>query len=133
MPASKYLVSTSGKVMNPYTGRLLKPCRRGRVDIGNRTMTVARLMLLAFIGPPPTPGHVALRLCPTRNDLANVRWGTPSERAAQPHLCGRRRLQPHQVAAMRQLYAAGESTSSLACRFGCSASTVRRHLREVAE
>lgn len=45
-----------------------------------RNALVHRLVLLAFIGPPPTGMHALHRDGdPANNRLSNLRWGTPSE------------------------------------------------------
>ena len=45
-----------------------------------RTLKVHRLVLLAFVGPPPTGMEVLHRDGdPTNNTLENLRWGTKSE------------------------------------------------------
>jgi hypothetical protein len=82
-----YEVSTQGRVRNRYTGKLCKitpndPPRdlRGRVglttDGKQRTMTVARLMLTAFVRPP-VPGELARHLDDdqTNETLDNLAWG----------------------------------------------------------
>ncbi|WP_301121021.1 NUMOD4 domain-containing protein [Mycolicibacterium fortuitum] len=52
---------------------------------GKLTYTrVNRLVLLAFVGPPPTPEHQALHNNDVKDDnrLSNLRWGTGVENAS---------------------------------------------------
>lgn len=73
-------------------GRMLRPAGNGkgylyvRLSDGGRTRRVhlARLVLLAHAGPPPTPAHEALHGNGRRRDcrLANLRWGTRAENRA---------------------------------------------------
>ena len=82
-----YEVSTLGRVRNRYTGKLCKitpndPPRdlRGRVGLycegKQRTMTIARLMLTAFVRPP-VRGELARHLDDdqTNETLGNLAWG----------------------------------------------------------
>lgn len=56
----------------------------------SKTVTVSRLMALAFHGLPPTPQHEAAHNDgnPTRNVPSNVRWATGAENAADRRLHG---------------------------------------------
>lgn len=148
---SNYLVSNDGMVYSkprevlrkdgrnryPVKGRVLKPFDRGRslqyASVGN--INAGRLVLLAFVGPPP-PG---CECCHTNgnyrdNRLANVRWGTSKENTADSirhgtHPRGERdgnsKLTADDVREIRRLYAAGGiGYCRLAARFGIARSNV---------
>jgi len=94
--AKKYEVSSTGRVRRsqPY-----RSTRVGRIlgvntdahgyqstaisfdGIGTKSAQIHRLVLLAFVGLPPTPKHVAAHWNGQRSDNRpeNLRWATPRE------------------------------------------------------
>lgn len=83
-----YIISNEGQVMslpraNVLSPRILKPHGHKvelhlRVKNKESTRYVAREVLTAFVGPPPTPGHVARHRDGNKanNHLSNLYWGT---------------------------------------------------------
>lgn len=87
-------VSTLGRARSSYAGRwraldadevrYLLLDARGRIAIEHgRKVSLAALVLEAFVGARPSAGHVALRVDqdPHNNALDNLRWATPGELA----------------------------------------------------
>lgn len=80
------------KALRLIRGRILRttPDRRGYVSVmlsadgRTRRDYVHRLVLLAFVGPPPTPEHEGAHWDNVRsnNALGNLRWATHEENAA---------------------------------------------------
>lgn len=119
---------------------------------GKRTpYFVHRVVLLAFIGDPPTPRHQARHLNGDRTDnhLANLAWGTPRENSAdrarhgttaRGERNGYAKLTDDNVAAARVLRAAGWSQQRIANLLGVTQSAISRiehgqtwrHVPEVA-
>ena len=66
--------------LNKYGYWRTQLCRNGRTT----EYTVHRLVLLAFVGPPPTATHQAAHGNGDRKDNrpSNLRWATPKENAA---------------------------------------------------
>ena len=90
-----------------------------------RLFSVHRLVLLAFLGPAPSPGHQANHLNGDKSDnrLCNLEWLTASENrqhafAALGHQgprgerCGNSKLTEQEVKEIRHLYATGRYTQS---------------------
>lgn len=96
-------------------------------DSGKRTIVgVHRLLLLAFVGPPPLP---RMDTChgdgnPQNNTLENLRWGTRRENVADTRRHGRSHdrntLSVQQREEVAQRRRKGEKLSSLAEDFGVS-------------
>ncbi len=93
IPDSKgYTVSDTGLVKNA-DGRILKGSisdrgyRKHRMVINGRSTSIGAhaLVLMAFVGPRPSPKHHTLHLDDVKlnNSLSNLRWGTPSENMQQ--------------------------------------------------
>lgn len=94
---------------------------------------VHRLMALAFLGPPPTPKHVAAHWDGDahHNVIANIRWATHAEnhadrerhgRTARGSKNGRSKLTEDDVRAIRASTAAA---SHLTSRYGVSKSLIQ--------
>lgn len=71
---------------------------RGYLDVdlhdgrgGHGKMRVHRLLLMAFVGPPPSPKHLGRHLndIKTDNRLENLAWGTDQENKADAKRNGR--------------------------------------------
>lgn len=98
---------------------------------------VARLVCLAFHGPPPTPKHQAAHDNGDVDDNApsNVLWKTPVENHADKLRHGTAifgeavhsaRLDPDRVLQMRRRRQAGETVTSLAKEYGVSLTCASR-------
>jgi hypothetical protein len=140
-----YEVSDAGRVRNVRTGKILKPTLVGkqdrryfRVSLGARNNhRLNRIVLSAFVGPPPTMSHQAAHLNGDRldNRLSNLTWVTQTENFSHKRLHGTALVgeKNHQailtadgVADMMQRLAAGESYRGVARRLGVTDRTVRR-------
>src|SRR5688572_21407649 len=88
-----YAVSSSGRLKSVRRNRLLV-IRDGKTWLYDRRhVSVGRFALMAFVGPPPTPGHGALHLDGDLDNcrLGNLRWATAREVQQHLLLTGRRR------------------------------------------
>ena len=69
--------------LRPARSRIAYPINRVKLwfcgDSGARLVSVSRLVLLAWVGPPPTPHHQACHLngIGTDDRLENLEWRTP--------------------------------------------------------
>ena len=109
---------------NLLAGKILK----GRIGKGGyriyqvlddgirRHFSAHRLVLSAFIGPPPTPHHQCAHWDgdPTNNHYTNLRWATPAENSADRvrhgrHMTGHRKFTAEEVLDMRALRDSGKS------------------------
>lgn len=141
----RYEVSDLGRVRNVRTGKILKPVLTGResrryfrVSVGERNnQRINRLVLLGFVGSPPTPDHQAAHLNGDRldNRLSNLAWVTQTENFSHKRLHGTALVgeKNHQaaltaagVSEVMQRLAQGESYRSVARRLGVTDRTVRR-------
>ena len=86
--APRYLVSDDGRVSSEKCGRYLKPwlhrgypCVSLCIDGVVMHLLVHRLVLLSFVGSPPTPQHETRHLDgnPGNPALTNLVWGTHAE------------------------------------------------------
>jgi predicted DNA-binding protein (UPF0251 family) len=142
-----YEVSNNGYVRNARTGCVLKPevGHRGHLRvtlyIGSREakqrIFVHRLVLLAFVGPPPEDRQDCAHWDgnPSNNSITNLRWATKSENADDARRHGtlvlgeknrRAKLTNVQANEIRMCAVAGTSTGDLASKFGISLETVNR-------
>jgi len=139
---ARYFVSDQGRV-----AKLMTPTSNDlgylRVGFTTARKTVKRFVhawvLSAFVGPAP-PGTECLHADgdPSNNRLSNLRWGTPSENAADKRRHGtlptgmknaNAVLAVQQVAEARRRYREGETNvSALAREFGCSNVSMRKAL-----
>lgn len=144
-----YSVSDTGLVRRDTAGR--GPARPGRVLRGSirdgrrrvelpggETVEVSRLVLLAFVGPPPFEGAEADHINEDTidNELSNLRWVTHEENVRASFSRGNRTvlkgeehpasvLSDADVDAMRREYAEGGiSLRGLGKRYGVDKSTV---------
>lgn len=153
-----YAVSSLGRVQRivagesnvAKAGRILKPTFGGdsraylRVTLyrdGKPTYhSVHRLVLLAFVGDPPTDQHVGAHNDgnAANNTPGNLRWALPKENSADMRLHGtlavgcdhpNSRLTPGQISAIRDLYEAVGNSALIARAVGMGASTIRRIVR----
>lgn len=99
------------------------------------TAMVARLVLLAWVGPPPDEGCQADHIDhdPSNNTVSNLQWLSQAdnlarrrpEEIARGEGHGRSKLTRAQVVGIRDRCAAGDSTRAVARDFGVSRTTVR--------
>jgi hypothetical protein len=130
----RYEVSSSGRVRNAKTKRILNPMVTGRrrsprpkIRIAtnpNVDICVAAAVLEAFVSQRPA-GYVVMHIDdnPLNNALVNLRWGTPQDNArdmAQKTRGGFQRLAPSDVVNIRRRRTAGERGVELAVEFGVS-------------
>lgn len=125
----------------PRMMKLWPQGRRGDLRVGLRSVTdhtdllVSRLVLEAFVGPPPTDVHQANHLNgnPQDNRVENLEWATPkenAEHAARHNLVasGERaswaKLTDDDVRDIYTRYAAGETMLHLAGEYGICESNV---------
>lgn len=134
-----YEISDRGRIRRTVT-RLIKPTPIIRGD-GTRFVVglkkngkskqeqFHRLLLSAFISPPPSKTHQARHLDgnPSNNKLDNLAWGTPTEnqRDRKTHGTdssgsknGGAKLTTKQAALVRREYKSGKSPSAIASAFG---------------
>ena len=130
------LMFINNRVTKPrQTPKVIRPAMRNGYRVvnlsksGKATMlSVARLVLCAFVGPCP-PGHEAAHLDgDALNDaLQNLQWCTRTANHAHKKLhgtinagerCPRAKLTASQVAEIRALLAAGETHAAIAARYG---------------
>lgn len=145
-----YRVSTDGRVWTSklkanggWRSLLAKPANNGypRVSLSHRNIRrdfhVHEIVLLAFVGPRPTPRHVCRHLDgdPTNNGLANLAWGTFKENEKDKAAHGRRplgervygsKLSPARVIEIRRRYARGDLVHLIAADVGVSRSSVEK-------
>jgi len=135
------LTNTSpGRIRTPYlerSGYLRVNLSRGA---DRRKHWVHRLVVEAFIGPPPNPLCQVAHIdgCPLNNVLANLRWATPKENSEDKRRHGTmargtaintNKLSRHDVMALRHLRKTQLTTHrGLAERFGISKRQVVRIL-----
>jgi HNH endonuclease/NUMOD4 motif len=147
---SDYQVSNIGRVRR-RVARHCAPAGLVRVgypgDFGHLRLTlrdqdgrrknfgIHRLVLLAFVGPPPTPKHEPAHWNgnPSDNTLGNLRWATPAENQADKvrHGTSNRGERQHmalltadQVQQIRRDYAAGYSQAAIGKVYGVSRTCV---------
>ena len=98
----RYQVSDQGRVRSfclDTRGRFLKPGRMPSghlsVALGRRnSQCVHRLVLLAFVGPPPKKSECRhLNGVPSDNRLENLKWGTRSENIGDDFVHGVRTIE----------------------------------------
>ena len=140
----EFEVSRDGKVRNVITQRHLVACpsksRQNRLKIslyryGQRhSFWVARLVLMAHVGPPPFPGAEADHIdFNTQNDcVENLEWVTRQENATRATVAGRRarKLTAEQARQIRYDDAQyGPPTIYLAEKFGVHVRTIQRVIK----
>lgn len=80
-----YEVSDQGRVRSIKRAMLMRPCanRSGHttIDIRRKRQYVHRMVLEAFVGPPPDGTKISRHLNgdPSDNRLTNLAWGTQAE------------------------------------------------------
>lgn len=129
----RYRVSEYGHAIGPR-GWLLVPSRTwagyGQYCIGKKgTIFAHRLVMAAFVGPPPSPDHDVAHWDgdKTNNHVSNLRYATRKENIADSIRLGRKghgakhpraKLSEDDVRAIRARRSAGELQRQLAADFG---------------
>jgi protein gp37 len=129
-----YMVSNFGRVKGPRAILKGDAGEQGhvRVQIGSpyNKKLVHRLVLEAFVGPPPSPNAQGRHLDgnPGNNRLDNLCWGTQSDNwvDSKRHKTHRRysKLREDDVAAIKRRASSGESFASIASVYDISATQV---------
>ena len=146
---NSYEVSNFGRVRNAVTGVVKKATHRpdGYFVVGfchnyrSRTHLVHRLVLLSFVGEPPTVSHQSAHWDGDKanNKLCNLRWATSSENNldkkrhgtfTNPRLYGEKnpksKLTAKQVREIRKFHAMGrQSIKNLSCKYGVAPHSIR--------
>lgn len=148
----EYFVSNTGLVYGPGHRLLTQSkIRKGYLRVAlyrkngsKRQALVSRLVLEAFIGPPPSPKHHAAHKngINTDNRLSNLKWASPKENIADKKLHGKdtpgeknsqAKLTDEAVRIIRREYTRVHRTKSnsreLAARFGVSIDTIQNVIR----
>lgn len=105
-----------------------------------KSLRVNRLMLMAWVGPPPTDKHQARHLDDDKsnNVLSNLQWGTRAENyqdsvrngtAAHGERHGRSKMTADSVRALRADREAGMSSPQLSKKYGIHKQTVMQIVR----
>jgi len=96
--------------------------RQYSIRVEGRSVQVSshREVLLAFVGPPPTPSHQCAHWDgdPSNNHYSNLRWATAAENTADKvrhgrHRNGHRRFTEEQVLEIRALRDSGKSYAQI--------------------
>lgn len=125
-----------GLVRNPYTGKWGHRWLCMRHDGRRRSVSVHRLVALAFHGEPPSPAHEAAHNDgdPANNRPENIRWATRAENERDKVAHGRSnrgerqhmaRLTRDRVLKIRGLLAGGVSQAEVASRFSVARTTIQ--------
>lgn len=146
-----YAVSDFGRVMRTNgagrarAGRILCQTRRKQgylyVDLSESGVVtkqdVHRLVLSAFVGPPPTKSHQGSHGDgkPSNNTLSNLRWATVKENNADKLAHGTllrgskhpaAKFSEEQVVSIRREYRDNKNLLRLSRKYGCSPPTIKR-------
>lgn len=146
-----YEVSSIGRVRRCCLGnsnacklRVLRPDTSGRYaraclyrDSRPTYHNVHRLMLVAFVGQPPSERHQGAHNDGDsfNNTLNNLRWALPKDNAADRIMHGRQprgqhhpnsKLTPEQVIDLKAMRSRGVPYSAIAAHFGIGESTAAR-------
>lgn len=115
---------------NKFSGRYWS-VRIGRDGGGLCTKTIQQLVLLAFVGPPPTPAHEGAHGDgnTSNNRLNNLRWATKREncedrdrhgRTARGERHTKATIDEAAVRSIRAMRATGMFMKDIAKRHGCT-------------
>ena len=136
-----YLVSNQGRVRGPFGVLKARPDGDGNDKVAlyhngtRKDDSIGRLVLIAFIGPPPSRFHCCCHGPRGRHDHAidNVSWGTHTDNMRDRERDGTtnrgKKVNTHEkngmakltmddVETIRKEHAAGKSQSSLAHQYG---------------
>lgn len=146
-----YFVSSVGRVWSVRNKCVLRPRRHrdGHLEVNLFNagvccmMKVHRLVLMAFVEPPPSHTSVARHLndVPDDNRLVNLAWGTPRDNTAdsianggflQAERSPRAKLSNAQVLEIVARRTAGEKGRALADEFGVSPATICQIFKRVS-
>lgn len=131
-------IAKAGRLLKPSVGRYLRYalCVQGKMS----WETAHRLVLLTFVGPPPTERHQGAHIDGNRynNRLSNLRWALPKENSADRIRHGTQvsgsdhpntRLSKIQIRAIRQLGEMGFSHKLISDAVGVGESSIGRIIR----
>jgi hypothetical protein len=146
-----YEVSTCGRVRRKTQGNspIAKPSIRKQSTTGRynrvtltdggrrKSFSTHRLMLIAFVGPPPSPIHQCDHYDgdTKNNQIGNLRWVLPSENYENRRRLGNdkigcehpnSRFNQNQIDAIRKIKGAGASIDDIAVALGAGYSTIQR-------
>ncbi|WP_430393757.1 NUMOD4 motif-containing HNH endonuclease [Brevibacterium paucivorans] len=141
-----YMVSDHGRIWSHARGRVLRPTKRARgghlvVTLKGRQWRVHRVVMLAFIGPPPE----GMEVChqdgdPENNHLSNLRYDTHAanvndRRRHGTHLRGvdigiATRFTEDDVRIIRVLHSEGLSYQKIADMYGIRD---RHHIKKIVK
>lgn len=144
-----YLVSNLGRIRRATTvqgtraGKILRPLRQPDGHLyqyvqrnkQRHFIFVHSAVLLAFVGPKPTPKHEAANWdgVPANNELNNLRWATRAENAAdmvrhgasaKGSNHGRAKITEADVLLIRQMRKAGRTIQYISDQFEIGRTTV---------
>jgi hypothetical protein len=129
-----YEVSDQGRVRNAVKILAQAAMRSGHmaVHLSKRTMYVHRLVLFAFIGPPPQSNQRMecrhLDGNPANNNLVNLAWGTVAENRADRRRLGEKaKLSRAQMLELQKDLREGMLVKEAAVKFGINRHTVSKY------
>ena len=128
----RLLVGRSNKVAGTILKGSIKQkggYREHRIWVGGKSTTVTshREVLIAFVGPPPSPYHQCAHWDgdPVNNHHSNLRWATAAENTEDKvrhgrHLEGHRKFTSEEILDMREMKASGKRYIDIRAKYKIS-------------